>query len=74
MTENKNNKKPIIQSHGYNGSEPTRICPHCGKEKPISDFGFRNMGNEKIRNQSVGLSMMCYKHQKTSPLDKKENK
>lgn len=47
-----NNEKPIIQSNGYNGSEPTRICPHCGEEKPISDFGFRNMGDGTIRNQS----------------------
>jgi len=49
---NENTDKPIIQS---NGSEPTRICPHCKKEKPISDFGFRNMGekqNNQIRNQS----------------------
>ena len=47
-----NNEKPIIQSNGYNGSEPTRICPHCGEEKALSGFGFRNMGNVKIRNQS----------------------
>ena len=50
-----NDKKPIIQSSGYNGSEPTRICPKCGKEKPLSDFGFRNMGekqNNEVRNQS----------------------
>ena len=50
-----NDKKPIIQSSGYNGSEPTRVCPHCGDEKPISDFGFRNMGserNDEVRNQS----------------------
>jgi len=52
---NENTDRPIIQSNGYNGSEPTRICPHCKKEKPISDFGFRNMGekqNNQIRNQS----------------------
>ena len=47
-----NNEKPIIQSNGYNGNEPTRVCPHCGEEKTLSDFGFRNMGNGKIRNQS----------------------
>ena len=51
MTKN-NNDRPIIQSNGYDGSEPTRICPHCDKEKPISDFGFRNMGDGTIRNQS----------------------
>ena len=48
---NKNSDRPIIQSSGYNGSEPTRICPHCGKEKPLSDFGFRKMPNGQIRNQ-----------------------
>lgn len=47
-----NNDRPIVQSNGYNGSEPTRICPHCGKEKLLSDFGYRDMGNGRIRNQS----------------------
>lgn len=53
MSENQD--RPIIQSHGYNGREPTRICPHCHKEKPLSEFGFRKMEKgEKgqIRNQS----------------------
>lgn len=36
MLKNKNTQKPTIQSSGYNGSEPTRICPHCGREKPLS--------------------------------------
>ena len=48
----KNNKKPIIQSSGYNGSEPTRVCPKCKVEKPLSDFGYRDMGDGNIRNQS----------------------
>ena len=55
MSTNANKKRPIIQSNGYNGHEPTRICPHCGKEKPLSDFGFRKMKSEtdgEIRNQS----------------------
>ena len=50
-----NNKKPKLQTSGYNGSEPTRIYPHCGEEKPLSDFGYRNMGEKQgneIRNQS----------------------
>ena len=38
-----NNDRPIIQSHGYNNGEPTRICPRCGK-KTLSNFGFRKMG------------------------------
>ena len=47
-----NDKEVIIQAKGYNRSEPTRVCPNCGNEKPISDFGYRDMGNGKIRNQS----------------------
>ena len=47
-----NDQEVIIQSSGYNGSEPTRICPNCGIEKPISDFGYRNMGGGAIREQS----------------------
>ena len=47
-----NKGRPVIQSSGYNGSEPMRICPNCGIEKPISEFGFRDMGNGTIRNQS----------------------
>lgn len=49
-----NDKKPKIQASGYNGSEPTRICPHCHQEKPLSDFGFRMMDHNpnNIRNQS----------------------
>lgn len=49
---NKNDKKTIIQASGYNGSELTRICPNCGKEKLLSEFGYRNMGDGNIRNQS----------------------
>lgn len=54
MENNKkeNNEKITVQAHGYNGHEPTRICPHCGKEKPLSEFGYRNMGNGEIRGQS----------------------
>ena len=56
MAANKKNNinvdRPIIQSSGYNGSEPVSICPNCNKPKPISEFGFRKMGNGQIRNQS----------------------
>jgi len=47
-----NDDRPIIQTHGYDGSEPTRVCPNCNEEKPLSEFGFRNMGDGTIRNQS----------------------
>ena len=47
-----NDQTPKIQSNGYNGSEPTRLCPKCGKTKPLSEFGFRKMGSGEIRNQS----------------------
>ena len=46
-----NDKRPIIQASGYNGSEPTRICPKCKIEKTLSEFGFRKMKNGEIRNQ-----------------------
>lgn len=52
QSKSQNNERPIVQSHGYNGSEPTRICPKCGVEKPLSEFGFRKMGTGEIRNQS----------------------
>ncbi len=29
---------------GYNGKELTRLCPACGKEKPLSEFGMRFVG------------------------------
>lgn len=47
-----NNQNPILQASGYDGHEPTRLCPHCGKEKPQSEFGWRKMPNGEIRNQS----------------------
>jgi superfamily II helicase len=50
--KNDNDEKPIIQSSGYKDGKLYRICPHCGQEKPLDDFGLRNMGNDKIRNQS----------------------
>lgn len=52
LKNDKNNKKPIIQTSGYNGSEPTRVCPNCGEEKLLSELGYRNMGDGNIRNQS----------------------
>lgn len=42
----------IANATGYNGSEPTKPCPNCGVEKPYSDFGWRDMGNDNIRVQS----------------------
>jgi len=52
--QNLNDQRPVLQTSGYNGSEPMRKCPHCGKIKPLSDFGFRMMDTDskKVRNQS----------------------
>lgn len=47
-----NSDRPTVQSEGYNGHEPTRVCPHCGKTKPLSEFGWRDMGGGNVRNQS----------------------
>lgn len=52
MKSDSNNKKVTINSNGYNGSEPTRKCPKCNKTKPLSEFGYRKMGNDEVRNQS----------------------
>lgn len=35
---NLNLQKPIIQTNGYNGSEPTRQYPKCLKTKLLSEF------------------------------------
>ncbi len=45
-------KKTTINAEGYDGHEPTRKCPHCKEIKPISEFGYRDMGDGNIRNQS----------------------
>lgn len=54
MKYSSNPQNPIIQTNGYNGSEPTRECPHCLETKSLSRFGFRKMSknSEIIRNQS----------------------
>ena len=40
----------------------------------FSDAGFTYFSSNNKHFHIVGLSMMCYKNQKTSPLDKKEYK
>ena len=47
-----NDKKIKLQISGYSNGEPTRVCPHCGRELPISMFGYRKMGSGEVRNQS----------------------
>ena len=43
----------IIQFSGYNSKgERVRVCPNCNLEKPLSEFGERNMGDGTVRNQS----------------------
>ena len=55
---NANNDRPIIQSHGYNGKEPTRICPHCGKEAvaPKSFQGKRVLCKNCKKDKNFGVS------------------
>ena len=36
--------KVTINADSYNNGMVTRKCPHCGEEKSIDDFGYRNMG------------------------------
>ena len=50
--ENPNDLTAKIQASGYDDGELTRVCPECGEEKPLSDFGLRDMGGGEIRNQS----------------------
>ncbi|CAD7286563.1 hypothetical protein [Campylobacter suis] len=38
-----NNKKPKNNASGYNGSQPLRVYLKCKIEKPLSDFGYRDM-------------------------------
>ena len=42
---NEYNQKPTIQPNSYNGSDPTHICQHYGKEKNLSHFVYRKTGN-----------------------------
>lgn len=48
-----NDPRVIITADGYDGHQPTLVCPHCHKRKPLSEFGFRKMNNGKgpVRNQ-----------------------
>ncbi len=48
----KTNKKLVINCTGYNGSEPTKFCPHCAEIKGVSEFGYRDTGDGYIRPQS----------------------
>ena len=51
-SDDRNDDRPVLQTSGYKNGEPTRICPHCGKEKPLSEFGYRRMEDGEVRNQS----------------------
>ena len=46
MAANKKNNinvdRPIIQSSGYNGSEPVRICPNCNKPGSLTPLSSKN--------------------------------
>ena len=47
-----NNLNPKIQASKYVDGDILRVCPHCSAEKPMSEFGYRDMGEGEIRNQS----------------------
>lgn len=48
---NKNVVKPILQTTRYKNGELFRMCPKCGKEKSLFDFGLRKMTKKgPIRN------------------------
>lgn len=54
----KHEKRVIMKKHltvnmdAYDNGEVLRECPHCHELKPISEFGYRDMGDGEIRNQS----------------------
>jgi len=50
--DNPNNLDVTIQASSYEDGELKRVCPNCDEEKFMSEFGLRDMGNGKIRNQS----------------------
>lgn len=62
MFKKKNELKTILQTSGYKNGILFRVCPKCGKEKPLFDFGLRKMtGNGTIRNQSQCKKCRNYK-------------
>lgn len=53
LTNDDNDETNVtINADGYEDGTLYRTCPHCGEQKPIEDFGFRDMGDSEIRNQS----------------------
>lgn len=54
-----NDKIVKIKTSGYNGSEPMKICPKCKSEKPLSGFGYRNMGDKQ--NNRIQIQAQCKK-------------
>ena len=47
-----NNQKVTINASGYKDGTLYRVCPKCGRELPLREFGERKMGNGEVRNQS----------------------
>lgn len=41
--------KTPIQAQGGNAAEPTKVCRHCGKEKPISQFHGSNRSADGLQ-------------------------
>ena len=53
VTSMANDQKTTSEIECYKNGVQYRRCPHCGKLKPIEDFGYRAMTpGGKVREQS----------------------
>ncbi|WEV67044.1 hypothetical protein OZX72_07305 [Bifidobacterium sp. ESL0769] len=60
--EQLNKSEVKIKYSGWNGVEPTRFCVNCDLEKPLSEFGYRNVNKKKEgadRDPKVIMQSWC---------------